>query len=152
MVVEGLRNSLGTASRALPLILCAFMVIGMLELLVSREQIKNLLGKYPGLRGLLLTAAAGGLVPGGPYVFYPLVSSSVADQGIHPSFLFAFVAGKHAWDAPRLPMEISLVGVELTLWRNILTLPYPLVGAMVISALSRRDPGGTIAEVVEEGQ
>lgn len=134
LLLEGLENSLSIASRALPLILIAFIVIGLLQLLISGDSIKGLLGRYPGIRGILLTSLAGGLLPGGPYVFYPLASSAVAKQGVSAPVLYSFVAGKHAWDVPRLPLEISLAGPELALWRNLLTLPYPLVMALVVGA------------------
>ncbi len=139
LIIQGLKNSLAIASQALPLILIAFIVIGLLQLLVSRDSIKGLLGRYPGFRGILLTSLAGGLLPGGPYVFYPLASSSMAKQGVPAPVLFSFVAAKHAWDIPRVPLEISLAGPELTLWRNLLTLPYPLVTALVIGAFQPKE-------------
>lgn len=138
LVLRGLENSLSIASTALPLIVIAFIVIGLLQLLVSQDSIRGLFGKHPGFRGIVLTSLAGSLLPGGPYVFYPLVSSSVMRQGVSAPVLFSFVAAKHAWDIPRIPLEMSLVGPELTLWRLLLTLPYPLVTAYAIGALESR--------------
>ncbi|MFO8059994.1 MAG: hypothetical protein R6U70_05000 [Bacillota bacterium] len=139
LVLEGLARSLHTAGQALPLIVAAFLVVGPLGIYLTPERVESMLRRYDGVRGLLMTALAGGLLPGGPYVFYPLASSALARWRVPEHLLFSFVSGKHAWDLSRLPLEISLVGLNLAVIRNVLTLPYPLVGAIIF----RFTGGGT---------
>lgn len=133
----GISNALALARLAIPLIVAAFLVIGLMERLLPGSGLGDLLTARSGLAGILMTSLAGALVPGGPYVFYPLASASFAGQDRADPALFAFVGGKHALDLARLPLEAGFMGTELVLWRNLLTLPYPLVLYLLVRATSR---------------
>ncbi len=130
---EGLRLSLQSLLNALPLIVAAFLLTGQMQVLLSKEWIDKILQKFSGIRGVLLSAAAGGFFPGPPYVYYPFIAS-FKDRGIPFYLFFSFVVGKQVYDVARIPMEVSLIHPGIALLRNLITLPIPIV----MGLLSRR--------------
>jgi uncharacterized membrane protein YraQ (UPF0718 family) len=64
------------------------------------------------------------LIPGGPYVYYP-IAGSLLQSGAGLGVLIAFVAAKNLWSITRLPYEFALLGPQLTLLRYFLTLVFP---------------------------
>lgn len=111
-------------------LLLAFLIAGLAQALVDAATVARWLGRGTGWRGLLLACLGGALVPGGPYVYYPLAASLLA-SGASVGVLVAFVAAKNLWAFSRLPLEFALLGQELTLVRFALTLVVPpLLGAL----------------------
>ncbi len=130
LVTEGLIASSVTAYRALLLIFAAFLVIGQLQTLITADMIKNWMQKYSGSKGILLSSLAGGLFPGGPYIFYPFLAG-FKGKGIPFYLLFTFVSGKQVYDFTRLPLEISLINPEIAFLRYILTFPVPFLMGLI---------------------
>jgi uncharacterized membrane protein YraQ (UPF0718 family) len=63
-------------------------------------------------------------MPGGPYVYYPIAAVLLqTGAGLGP--LVAFVSAKNLWSLSRLPLEIALLGSQLTLTRFLVTLVIP---------------------------
>ncbi len=148
LVAEGLLTAGTTASRALLLIVAAFLVIGQLQALITSDMIKGWMQKYSGGRGIAISSIAGGLFPGGPYIFYPFLAG-FKGRGIPFYLLFSFVSGKQIYDFTRLPLEISLITPWIAILRNILTLPVPFIMGLI----SRRFfPRGVTGATWEEGE
>jgi len=126
LVKEGLIISRNTTLAALPLLVVSFIVIGQMRVLIRKEILNKWLENNSGGKGLLLSSLAGGLFPGGPYVYYPFVASFAGKEIPFPMFL-AFVAGKQVYDFARLPMEISFIGPGIALIRNLITIPVPII-------------------------
>ena len=121
----------------IPLLLAAFAITGFLQVLISKEQVKRLLGSTAGWRGILLACVAGGLIPGGPYVYYP-IAAALIHSGAGLGAIIAFVTAKNMWSLSRLPMEIALLGARLTLSRYLITLLVPpLLGLLTESVFGR---------------
>ncbi|MFW6142668.1 MAG: hypothetical protein ACOC39_00355, partial [Desulfovermiculus sp.] len=74
LVGQGLFIGLETIFQVLPLLAAAFAVAGLVSVLISHNTIERWLGQGSGMKGILLAAAAGALVPGGPYVYFPLAA------------------------------------------------------------------------------
>ncbi len=125
-VEEGFLASLNTLLRALPIILAAFFLTGQLRALLSTESINRLLQKISGIKGVVLSCIAGGLLPGGPYVYYPFIYN-FKEKGIPFHLFFSFIVGKQVYDVARLPLEISLINPGIALLRNLITLPLPIL-------------------------
>lgn len=121
-LVRGTRTLLGVA----PLLLVAFLVAGLTQTLVTRETVTRWLGAESGWRGILLASFGGALMPGGPYVYYP-IAAVLLHAGAGLGVLVAFVTAKNLWSVTRLPLEFALLGPELTLIRFAVTLIFPPV-------------------------
>ena len=139
-LVSGGQNLLSVT----PLLLAAFLLAGLVQVLVSREVIERWLGSRSGWRGILLACLAGALIPGGPYVYYPL-AGALLHSGAGLGALVAFVTAKNLWSVTRLPFEFALLGTQLTLLRYGLTFVVPPLLGMLAQALF----GSTIDRIRE---
>ena len=72
--LQGLRSGFGMILEIVPLLLFAFIVAGMVQVLLPRDLIAKWVGAESGIRGILIGTVAGGLSPGGPYVSLPIVA------------------------------------------------------------------------------
>lgn len=132
-----------------PLLLVAFLVAGLIQTLVSQEMIKKWLGKESGFKGLLLGAVAGALMPGGPYVFYPIAASFLMG-GAEIGTVLAFVTAKNLWTLSRLPMEIALIGSHITLVRYVITFAFPILVGLVANAVYGEKMSQRIRDQISE--
>jgi uncharacterized protein len=123
-----------------PLLLAAFLIAGLAQVLVSRQMVEQWLGSSSGWRGILLACLAGALIPGGPYVYYP-IAGSLLGSGAGVGVLVAFVTAKNLWSITRLPYEFALLGSYLTLLRFGLTLVVPPLLGFAAEALFGRTIG-----------
>ena len=126
LVLESLNRTWQTAMRAFLLIIIAFIVIGQLQVLISSDMIKGWLDKYSGNKSIIISSLAGGLFPGGPYIFYPFLAGFKGKR-IPFYLIFSFVSGKQSYDVTRLPLEASLTTPGLAILRNIITFPFPII-------------------------
>lgn len=126
LVTEGLVISVNTAYKSAMMLAASFIIIGQLNVLLTADILEKWLQKFSGLKAVIVSALAGGLFPGGPYIYYPFILS-FKDKKL-PFYVFiSFIFGKQVYDFARLPMEISLTGADLTLIRYLITLPIPIV-------------------------
>lgn len=126
-----------TFVRVLPLLVAAFLVAGFTQTLVTKEIITKWLGRESGWKGIGLACIAGALIPGGPYVYYP-IAAVIMHNGAGIGVLVAFIAAKNLWSVTRLPYEIALIGLDFTLKRFLITLIFP----PLLGWLSERIFGG----------
>lgn len=108
----------------IPLLIAAFLTAGLIQALVKEETVTQWLGAGSGWRGLALACLGGALIPGGPYVYYP-IAGALLNTGAGIGVLVAFVAAKNLWSISRIPMELALLGPDLTLIRFGITLLIP---------------------------
>lgn len=123
-VVNGLSSGANELLRVTPLLLAAFLVAGLTQALVSRQVIERWLGSGAGWRGILLACLGGALIPGGPYVYYP-IAGALLQSGAGLGVLVAFVSAKNLWSVTRLPYEFALLGPRLTVTRYAITFLLP---------------------------
>lgn len=130
---SGFSQGIRIMIRELPLLAAAFLTAGMLQALVKKDQIRHWLGEESGLSGILLGCLGGGLIPGGPYAYYP-IAAALLKQGAGLGVLVAFVFAKNLWSISRLPLEIAILGTTITFRRYLVTfLIPPLMGLLAES-------------------
>jgi uncharacterized membrane protein YraQ (UPF0718 family) len=134
LVLRGLRIGGQTLLNVSLLLLAAFLVAGLTQVLVPREIIERWLGVGSGWRGILLACLAGALIPGGPYVYYP-IAGGLLQSGASLGVLVAFVTAKNLWSVSRLPYEFALLGPDLTMLRFALTFALPPLIGFLAEAL-----------------
>ncbi|HHH40707.1 MAG TPA: hypothetical protein ENK56_01720 [Chloroflexi bacterium] len=121
-VVEGWR----TLRRTLPLLIAAFLIVGYVDVLAPQRLVQAWIGPGSGWTGLLLSEAAGILLPGGPYVVFPLIATLYeAGAGLGPAVTlvtsWAMVA------LLRLGFEVPFMGWRFTAVRWGMGLVVPLL-------------------------
>lgn len=123
--------------KLIPMVMLAFIVAGLTTVLASAISIKKWLGEESGWKGLLLGGLGGAIIPGGPYVFYPL-AMSLRESGASLGTLVSFIGGKNLWSLGRIPLELALLGTKLTLVRWAVTLFFPPVMGFIAQSIFSR--------------
>lgn len=96
-----------------------FLLAGLLEVLLPQPSISRWLGAERPGRGILVGWGAGLLIPGGPYLVFPVVAN-LFRNGAAPGPLIALVTAKTLVSPIRmLTYEAPLLGWPLTLARFI---------------------------------
>lgn len=138
LVQAGFLQGIKILWRELPLLAAAFLTAGFLQALVKKEFINRWLGADAGIKGILLACLGGGLIPGGPYAYYP-IASALLKSGAGLGVLIAFVSAKNLWSVSRLPLEFAILGSTITIRRYLITfLIPPLMGIFAEGMFGKR--------------
>jgi uncharacterized membrane protein YraQ (UPF0718 family) len=124
LALEGVVSGGRLLLSVIPLLLAAFLIAGLIQALVTQDVVTRWLGTEAGWRGIGLACLGGALIPGGPYVYYP-IAAVLLKSGASLGVLVAFVTAKNLWSVSRLPLEFALLGPQLTAVRFGLTLVVP---------------------------
>ena len=128
--VTGLKSTLNVTVEILPLLIFAFIVAGMVQVLLPQELISKWIGAESGIRGILIGTVAGALAPGGPYVSLP-IAAGLLRSGAGVGTMVAFLTGWSLWAVSRLPMEVGILGWKFTLIRLASTFFFPPIAGLI---------------------
>jgi uncharacterized membrane protein YraQ (UPF0718 family) len=134
---KGLTFGGKTFLTTLPLLVIAFAVAGLVQVLVPREFIVKWLGAGAGFKGIMIATLAGAVTPGGPYVSFPIVAS-LYKSGASVGTVVAFVTAWSVWAVARFPLEMGLVGPKLAIARFLSTLIVPPLAGLFAQAVFGR--------------
>ncbi|MEW6008248.1 MAG: permease [Candidatus Omnitrophota bacterium] len=134
--IEGIKSALNMTIQILPILLFSFIVASMVQLLIPREVLTNLVGKESGLRGIFIGTIAGAFSPGGPYISLPIVAALLR-AGASIGTSVAFLTGWSLWAVSRLPMEVGILGWRFTLIRLISVFFFPPIAGLIAQALTK---------------
>lgn len=136
--IKGMESAFRMTVEILPLLIFAFIVAGMAQVLLPREIILKWVGDESGVRGILIGSVAGGLTPGGPFVSLPIVAGLLR-SGAGMGTMVAFLTGWSLWAVSRLPMEVGILGWKFTLIRIVSTLVFPPIAGLVAQIMFSGD-------------
>lgn len=128
--IAGLKSALNMIVQILPLLVFAFIMAGMVQVLLPRELLSKWVGAESGIRGILVGTMAGGLSPGGPYVSLPIVAGLMR-SGAGVGTMVAFLTGWSLWAVGRLPMEVGILGWRFTAIRIASTFFFPPIAGFL---------------------
>jgi uncharacterized membrane protein YraQ (UPF0718 family) len=132
--ISGVKSGLSMTIEILPLLILAFIVAGMVQVLLPNELLSKWVGAESGMRGILIGTVAGGFTPGGPYVSLPIVAGLLR-SGASAGTMVAFLTGWSLWAVSRLPMEVGVLGWKFTLIRIASTFFFPPIAGLIAQAL-----------------
>ncbi len=147
LVLDGLGSGLRILWTTLPLLIAAFLTAGLIQALITEQTIRYWLGSQSGWRGLFLACLAGALIPGGPYVYYP-IAAALLKSGAGLGVLVSFVLAKNLWSISRIPLEIALLGPKVATTRYLITLIIPPILGLLAEMLF----GNMIEKIREKAQ
>jgi uncharacterized membrane protein YraQ (UPF0718 family) len=133
-VGKGFLEGINILRREFLLLAAAFLTAGFLQALVKKEFITRWLGREAGIKGILLACLGGGLIPGGPYAYYP-IASALLNSGAGLGVLIAFVSAKNLWSVSRIPLEIAILGPSITIRRYLITFLIPPIMGILAERL-----------------
>jgi uncharacterized membrane protein YraQ (UPF0718 family) len=131
--IAGLKVGLNMTWQIIPLLVFAFVVAGMVQVLVPQELLNKWIGAESGFRGIVIGSIAGGLSPGGPYVSLP-IAGGLLQAGAGVGTMVAYLTGWSLYAVGRLPMEVGILGWKLTVARLISTLIFPPLAGLIANA------------------
>jgi uncharacterized membrane protein YraQ (UPF0718 family) len=148
VIVGWLDPALGAASIArfvsaltdlLPLFVVMFLLLWLFNLYIRPGPIVKRLGRAAGIRGWVLSVAAGVLSMGSMYLWYPLLGQ-LRSQGLRPGLAAAFLYSR-AIKIPMLPFMAHYFGAAYSALFVICVLLFSVLGGAAIERLE--DSGQT---------
>ncbi len=131
----GLRASLTLFLDILPRLIAALVLTGMLQMLVSPDQIERFFGRTTGHRGIFIAFVAGILTPGGPMVSFPMVAVFY-QSGAPMSVLVTYVTSWSLFGFQRvIAWELPFMGSRFVLARVLPTLALPILAGYLVRFL-----------------
>lgn len=123
-----------TLKRTLPILVIAFVIVGYVKVLAPQELVRSWIGPESGLRGVLVGAVAGMLLPGGPYVVFPLIAALFqTGAGLGPTL--AMITSWSSLALLTVSFELPFLGWRFTTIRLGLGLLIPPLIGLVGSLL-----------------
>lgn len=121
----------------IPLLIFAFIVAGMVQVLLEKEWVVKWLGPESGWKGIFLACIAGGITPGGPFIQFPIMAG-LWKAGVGVGVLVAYVTAWSLWAVNRMPLEWSILGWKFMVIRLACTLVFPpLAGFLAVTFFSK---------------
>ncbi len=139
--IHAVRRRDGTQKRAvvtavrmfinvLPILVVAFIIAGFIQVLLPAETIAAWLGKEAGLKGLVIAPVIGALVQGGPFTFFPLLSSVFLEH-IGIGAAIAMITGWGMINIGHLPYEFAFLGPRFVLLKLGVCILIPPVSGLI---------------------
>ncbi len=135
--ILGLKSAGNLLLEVMPLLIFAFIVAGIIPLLIPTEMISKWVGAESGLRGILIGSAMGGLTPGGPFVSLP-IAAGLLRSGASIGTMVAFMTGWSLLAVSRLPMEVGLMGWKFAAIRLAATFFFPIIAGLIANLFFSR--------------
>jgi len=132
--IVGLKSAGNMLVQIIPLLIFAFIIAGMVQVLLPFEMISKWLGAESGFRGILIGTVVGGFAPGGPYVSLP-VAAGLLRVGASVGTMVAFLTSWSLWAISRLPLEIGIMGWKFTMIRIACTFFFPPIAGLIANRL-----------------
>ncbi len=132
--VTGLETAGDIMLSIAPLLIFAFIVAGLMQVLIPTKTIAKWLGRESGLRGIAIGAVLGGLMPGGPFVSLP-IAAALMRAGAGIGTMVAFLTGWSILAVTRLPLEVGLMGWKFTAIRLSVSFFFPILAGLLANLI-----------------
>ena len=136
LALAGIKVAGTTILNNLILILAGFLIAGLMQVLVPRELITAWLGDSAGVKAILIGCVTGGIVPGAPYVVFPIVAG-LYKAGASLGAVLGFVTAWSLWSVSRLPVEMALINPKVALIRYGITFIVPPAAGLLANAMEK---------------
>ena len=129
-VRRGFEMTWGTTKQNALLIILAFIIVGFVNVLSPEKLVTAWIGPGSGWSGVLLAEFLGMLLPGGPYVVFPLIALLYqAGAGMAP--VITLITSWATQSLLTVSFELPFMGWRFTLVRWGLGLLIPLLAGMI---------------------
>ncbi len=115
----------------------AFILIGLFEVWISREQVEKSFGKKSGIMKYIYAILLATTTVGGTFVAFPL-ANSLYHKGADYDSVFTYVTAASLFMIPMSIMEASILGIKFTLLRLGLSIPLIIVSARILQIYLRK--------------
>ena len=130
-VLDILMHDLTLFGGILPRVLAGCLLGAFIAEILPHDKVSRSLGPDSGLKGLLIGAAFGAILPGGPFTAYPVASALLAVGADFGATIAMVVSWTLVGYGRAVAWELPIMGTDFTLWRIAISLPLPvLAGAL----------------------
>jgi len=113
----------------------ALLGAALISQLIPQQWIVSLIGPDSGFTGILVASLAGGFVPSGPFVSFP-IALSLFQTGAGPAQIVAFLTGWSVYAFYRVMVwEIPTMGTQFTMHRMGASLILPILSGLLAAAM-----------------
>jgi uncharacterized membrane protein YraQ (UPF0718 family) len=138
-----LKHDLTLFGGILPRVLAGCLLGAFIAEILPHEKVSRSLGPKSGLKGLLIGAAFGAILPGGPFTAYPVASALLTVGADFGATIAMVVSWTLIGYGRAIAWELPIMGTDFTLWRIVISLPLPiLAGALGRFVYVRMYPKG----------
>lgn len=111
----------------LPRMAAAFIIAGLIQVIVPQDTLVQWMGEGSGNRGILIGMALGTITPGGPMMHFPIVASFYkVGVGVGP--LVAYLTAWSLFGLQRIIMwELPFLGTHVVATRVAVSLLFPFL-------------------------
>ncbi len=127
---NGIRAGLWQLAIALPVILLALVLAGLLEVMIPEEFIKSWLAQEAGFTGIILGVFGGMIMAFGPYASYPIIAT-IYNSGAGLGTTVSLIAGWTFLGLSKVPFESGFLGLRFSLLRLALAFPLCLFAGAI---------------------
>lgn len=137
-VRAGFAGSWQLTKMVLQIIPFALLGAALFSQLIPEQWIVGLIGRDSGLTGIVIASLAGGLVPSGPFVSFP-IALTLVQTGAGPAQIVAFLTGWSVYAFYRVMVwEVPTMGARFT-WRRLgASLLLPIVSGVLAAVMFRQ--------------
>ena len=128
--ILGLKSAGNMLIQIIPLLIFAFIIAGMIQVLIPQEIISKWVGMESGFRGILIGTLLGSLTPGGPFISLP-IAAGLLRTGASIGTMVAFMTAWSLLAISRLPLEVGIIGWQFTLIRLACTFFFPPIAGLI---------------------
>jgi uncharacterized membrane protein YraQ (UPF0718 family) len=131
---KGLQLAWSTTRRNAALLIIAFIIVGYVNILSPTELVQKWIGADSGWQGLFLAEIIGMLLPGGPYVVFPLIAV-LRNAGAGLGAVVTLVTSWATQALLTITFELPFMGWRFVAIRWGLGLAVPLLAGAITQAL-----------------
>ncbi len=132
--IKGLQGAGRTTQRTLPLLLMAFLITGYITVLSPQDMVQDLIGPDSGWQGILLGTLVGLILPGGPYVIFPLVAVLYQNgAGVAP--IVTIITSWSLLSLLSTSFGLTFMGWRFVVLRWGMALTVPILAGLVVQVL-----------------
>ncbi|MDR7869331.1 MAG: permease [Tissierellaceae bacterium] len=128
--VEGLKSGMKQMLNTLPLILGAFILAGMIEVLIPAEFVQRWLSKEAGFKGIILGTFGGMILAMGPYASFPIIASIMA-SGAGLGTIVSIITGWTLLGLSKAPFETAFFGVKFFAYKLVFSIPFCFIAGLL---------------------
>ena len=130
-VLDILFHDLALFGGILPRVFAGCLLGAFIAEILPHDKVSRALGPNSGLKGLLIGAAFGAILPGGPFTAYPVASALLTVGADFGATIAMVVSWTLIGYGRAVAWELPIMGTDFTLWRIIISLPLPLIAGII---------------------
>ena len=135
--LEVISSDSGLFVRMLPNVLAGCLIAALVTILLPRDTVSRWVGRDSGLRGILISAGVGIIVPGGPFTIYPIAAAFLG-MGADVAAVVTLITSWTTIGMSRaLVWELPFLGFDFVLWRWLAALPLAVLAGLIVRAIER---------------